>query len=116
MSWIKELGVDIRLKSPIDTHDKFDDLLRGYDAIYIATGAHKSQMLDIFGEDLMGVMHGVAFMKNTNLGAIKDVPEKVAVIGGGFTAADCARSSLRLGAKEVSIIYRRTLGRCLQVK
>lgn len=109
VSWIKELGVDIRLNNPVDTHDKFDDLLRGYDALYIATGAHKSQMLDIPGEDLMGVMHGVAFMKNTNLGVIKDVPEKVAVIGGGFTAIDCARSSLRLGAKEVSVVYRRTL-------
>lgn len=109
VSWIKEFGVDIRLNSPIDTHNKFDDLLRGYDAIYIAAGAHKSQMLDIPGEDLMGVMHGVAFMKNTNLGIIKEVTEKVAVIGGGFTAIDCARSSLRLGAKEVSIIYRRTL-------
>ena len=110
VSWIKELGADIRLNSPIDTDDKFDDLLRGYDAIYIAAGAHKSQMLDIPGEDLMGVMHGVAFMKNTNLGVIKDVPEKAAVIGGGFTAIDCARSSLRLGAKEVSIIYRRAFG------
>ncbi|HHT9123593.1 MAG TPA: FAD-dependent oxidoreductase, partial [Candidatus Wunengus sp. YC63] len=110
LNWVKELGVVIRLNSPIDTHDKFDDLLRGYDAIYIAAGAHKSQMLDISGEDLMGVMHGVTFMKNTNLGIIKAVPEKVAVIGGGFTAIDCARSSLRLGAKEVSIIYRRTLG------
>ncbi len=110
VSWIKELGVDIRLNSPIDAHDTFDDLLREYDALYIATGAHKSQMLDIPGEDLMGVMHGVTFMKNTNLGALKTVSEKVAVIGGGFTAIDCARSSLRLGAKEVSIIYRRTLG------
>lgn len=109
VNWIQELGVDIRLNSPIDTHDKVDDLLRGYDAIYIAAGAHKSQMLDIPGEDLMGVMHGVTFMKNTNLGVIKAVSEKVAVIGGGFTAIDCARSSLRLGAKEVSIIYRRTL-------
>ncbi len=110
VSWIKELGVVLHLNSPIDTHDKFDDLLRGYDALYIAAGAHKSQMLDIPGEDLMGVMHGVTFMKNTNLGVIKAVTEKVAVIGGGFTAIDCARSSLRLGAKEVSIIYRRTLG------
>ena len=47
--------------------------------------------------------------ENTNLGVIKDVPEKAAVIGGGFTAIDRARSSPRLGAKEVSIIYRRTL-------
>ena len=52
-------------------------------------------------------MHGVAFMKNTNLGVIKAVPEKIAVIGGGFTAIDCARSSPQ-GAgrkKRFSIIY-----------
>lgn len=109
VNWIKELGVDVRLNSPIDTHDKFDALQKEYDAIYIAAGAHKSQLLDIPGEDFKGVMHGVAFMKDTNLGILKDVPEKIAVIGGGFTAIDCARSSLRLGAKEVFIIYRRTL-------
>ena len=48
-------------------------------------------------------------MKDINLGKQKKVPSKVAVVGGGFTAIDCARSSLRLGAKEVFIIYRRTL-------
>ena len=109
VNWIKELGVNIRLNSPIDTHDKFDNLLGEYNAIYIASGAHKSQLLDIPGENLAGVMHGVTFMKDTNLGIIKAVPEKVAVIGGGFTAIDCARSSLRLGAKKVFIMYRRTL-------
>lgn len=109
VNWIKELGVDIRLNSPIDTPNKFDELLKEYNAVYIATGAHKSQMLDIPGEDLAGVMHGVIFMKDMNLGILKSVPEKVSVIGGGFTAIDCARSSLRLGAKEVSIVYRRTL-------
>ena len=109
VNWIKELGVDIRLNSPIDTHDKFDELLKKYNAVYIAAGAHKSQLLEIPGEGLAGVMHGVTFMKDTNLGKVHVVPEKVAVIGGGFTAIDCARSSLRLGAKEVSLIYRRTL-------
>ncbi|GAN33621.1 MAG: 4Fe-4S dicluster domain-containing protein [Candidatus Brocadia sp. AMX2] len=109
VNWIKELGVDIRLNNPIDTPNKFDTLLKEYNVIYLAAGAHKSQLLDIPGEDLAGVMHGVTFTKNTNLGIIKDVPGKIAVIGGGFTAIDCARSSLRLGAKEVSIVYRRTL-------
>lgn len=106
---IKELGVEIHLNSPVDTGDKFGELLKEYHSVYIAAGAHKSQMLEIPGEDLAGVVHGVTFMKNTNLGIINAVPEKVAVIGGGFTAIDCARSSLRLGAKEVFIIYRRTL-------
>ena len=48
-------------------------------------------------------------MRDTNLGTLTTVPEKVVVVGGGFTAIDCARSSLRLGAKDVSIVYRRTL-------
>ncbi len=109
VNWIKDLGVEIRLNSPIDTHDKFDALVKEYNAVYIAAGAHKSQMLDIPGEDFKGVKHGVTFTKDTNLGILKAVPEKVAVVGGGFTAIDCARSSLRLGAREVSIIYRRTL-------
>ncbi|MBE7444013.1 MAG: FAD-dependent oxidoreductase [Planctomycetia bacterium] len=109
VNWIKELGADIRLNSPIDTQERFNNLLNEYSAVYIATGAHKSQALDIPGENLAGVMHGVTFMKDTNLGILKEVPEKVSVIGGGFTAIDCARSSLRLGAKEVSIVYRRTL-------
>lgn len=109
ISGIAELGAEIRLNSPIDTPDAFDTLLKEYSAVYIATGAHKSQILEIPGEDFKGVMHGVTFMKETNLGMLKTVPEKVAVVGGGFTAIDCARSSLRLGAKEVSIVYRRTL-------
>lgn len=106
---IQELGVDIRVNSPIDTPDAFDALVKEYNAVYLATGAHRSQMLEIPGEELEGVFPGVRFMKDTNLGLRKTVPEKVAVLGGGFTAIDCARSSLRLGAKEVSIIYRRTL-------
>ncbi|NUN24316.1 MAG: FAD-dependent oxidoreductase, partial [Candidatus Jettenia caeni] len=105
----KEIGVDIRLNSPVDTYDKFNTLLKEFEAVYIATGAHRSQSLDIPGEDISGVMHGITFMKNTNLGMIKTIPEKVVVIGGGFTAIDCARSSLRLGAQEVSIVYRRSL-------
>jgi len=109
ITWIKNLGVEIRLNTAIDSPDAFDALLRANNAIYIAAGAHKSQLLEIPGEELSGVLHGVAFMKDTNLGILNTVPEKVVVLGGGFTAIDCARSSLRLGAKEVSIVYRRTL-------
>jgi len=109
VNWIKTLGVEILLDSPIETREKFDTVVKNHDAVYIATGAHKSMCLDIPGEDLEGVLSGVSFMKETNLGNIKTVPKKVAVIGGGFTAIDCARSSLRLGANEVFIVYRRGL-------
>ncbi len=108
-NWIKELGLEIKLNSPINSSEEFDKLADEYDAVYIAAGAHKSQGLNIPGEDLKGVVHGIAYMKDINLEKVSKVPSKVAVIGGGFTAIDCARSSLRLGAKDVSIIYRRTL-------
>jgi formate dehydrogenase major subunit len=108
-NWIKELGIEIKLNSPINNSEEFDKLADEYDAVYIAAGAHKSQGLNIPGEDLKGVIHGITYMKDINLGKQDKVPSKVAVIGGGFTAIDCARSSLRLGAKDVSIIYRRTL-------
>ena len=109
VNWVKELGIKLKLNSPIKNSAAFDKLVEKYDAVYIAAGAHKSPELDISGEDLKGVLPGIAFMKDINLGKQKKVPSKVAVVGGGFTAIDCARSSLRLGAKEVFIIYRRTL-------
>ena len=109
VSWVKELGIKLKLNSPIKNSAAFDKLVEKYDAVYIAAGAHKSPELDISGEDLKGVLHGITYMKDINLGKQAKVPSKVAVVGGGFTAIDCARSSLRLGAREVFIIYRRTL-------
>lgn len=110
VNWVKELGIELKLNSPVRNSEEFDKLAKKYDAVYIAAGAHKSVALDIPGEeDLKGVLHGITYMKDINLGEQKRVPSRVAVVGGGFTAIDCARSSLRLGAKEVFIIYRRTL-------
>ncbi len=110
VNWVKELGIKLKLNSPVNSSEEFDKLVEEYDAVYIAAGAHKSVALDIPGEeDLKGVLHGITYMKDINLGNQKKVPSRVAVVGGGFTAIDCARSSLRLGAKEVFIIYRRTL-------
>ena len=86
-----------------------DDLkAKGYDAIYLAIGAQKDQKMGIEGEDLQGVYAGVNFLRQLNLGEEMAVKGKVvAVIGGGNVAIDAARSSLRLGAKEVHILYRR---------
>ena len=110
VNWVEELGIELKLNSPVKSSEEFDKLAEKYDAVYIAAGAHKSVALDIPGEeDLKGVLHGITYMKDINLGKQKKVPSRVAVVGGGFTAIDCARSSLRLGAKEVFIIYRRTL-------
>ncbi|MFQ5842492.1 MAG: FAD-dependent oxidoreductase [Thermodesulfobacteriota bacterium] len=106
---LKYLGVEIHTSTPIGEKIKLEDLRENYDAVYIAAGAHEAEKLGIRGEELDGVIHGVTFMRKVNLEE-KDLKtgKRVAVIGGGNTAIDTARSSLRLGAEEVHIFYRRT--------
>ena len=107
---IKTLGVTIKTGIALGKDFSIEDLLgQNYKAIYIATGAHKSLKMKIPGEDkFAGLYHGVDFLRNINLGKPQPVGERVAVIGGGNTAIDAARTALRCGAKEVTILYRRT--------
>jgi len=105
---VRRLGVEIILSAPVGKELNLETLRKQYDAVYIGAGAHKAEKLGIPGEDLQGVVHGVTFMQMTNLGQDLKIGQKVAVVGGGNTAMDTARSSLRLGAKEVFILYRRT--------
>ncbi|GAH49274.1 unnamed protein product, partial [marine sediment metagenome] len=86
-----------------------DDLEEiGYEAIFIAIGAHRSKKLNIPGESLEGVIDGLSFLKRVNLGKKVEIGKRVAIIGGGNTAVDAARSSIRLGAEKAYLIYRRT--------
>ena len=105
---VERSGVKIFMDRPIGKDLKLEDLRREYDAVYIAAGAHKAEKLGIAGEGLQGVIHGVTFMQRVNLKEDLKIGERVAVVGGGNTAMDTARSSIRMGAKEVLIIYRRT--------
>jgi len=107
---IQKLGVEIKLNSPIGKDGlTLDDLWKqGYKAIFIAVGAHKGTKLGIPNESLEGIVDGVSWLRDINLGKEVKVGEKVAVIGGGDVANDSARAALRLGAKEVSIVYRRS--------
>ena len=105
---VERLGVKIMTGTPIGKEFNLESLRKQYDAVYIAAGAHKAEKLGIRGEDLQGVIHGVTFMRMVNLKEDMKVGERVAVVGGGNTAMDAARSSLRLGAREVFILYRRT--------
>jgi NADPH-dependent glutamate synthase beta subunit-like oxidoreductase len=81
---------------------------QGYNAVFLAPGAHSGMTLGVEGEDLPGVYDGASFLRDANLGKRVDLGKKVAVIGGGNVAIDSARVALRLGAKEVTIVYRRT--------
>ncbi len=105
---IRRLGVEIILGTPVGKELNLERLRNEHDAVYVAAGAHKAEKLGIPGEDLKGVIHGVTFMRMVNLGEDLKIGSRVAVVGGGNTAMDTARSSLRLGAREVLILYRRT--------
>ena len=103
---ILALGVELKLYSPIsDINRLFEE---GYEAVFLAIGAHEAQHLRIPGEDAEGVYHGVPFLRTVNLGGEIRLGSKVIVVGGGNTAVDAARSALRLGSEEVVIAYRRS--------
>jgi NADPH-dependent glutamate synthase beta subunit-like oxidoreductase len=107
---ILALGVKSRTNCRVGKDVKWGDL-KTYDAVFVAAGAWRSLPLRVPGEDSPGVMSGVTFLKKVNSGEKVDLGERVAVIGGGNTAMDAARSALRLGAKPL-IIYRRTKEKC----
>jgi NADPH-dependent glutamate synthase beta subunit-like oxidoreductase len=104
---IKEVGVEMKLNTKIDSLDQL--FRQGYEAIFAAIGAHLPAKMGIEGEDLNGVMDGLSLLREVNSGKRADVGMKVAVVGGGNAAVDAARAALRLGAKEVVILYRRSI-------
>jgi heterodisulfide reductase subunit A-like polyferredoxin len=106
---IKKLGVEILTNVRFGKDIKTEDLKRdGYEAIFIAIGTQKSVKLGIPGEDMAGVFSGGDFLKDANSGKSLDFGKKVAIVGGGNVAMDAARTSLRLGAGEVHVLYRRS--------
>lgn len=108
IEFIENTGVTIKTNTPIDDDEKFANLLKEYNSIFIAIGAHKGRKMDITGEDTDGIMDGVTFLRNINLGVKQGVGKNVTVIGAGNVAMDSARAALRLGAKNVTVIYRRS--------
>ncbi len=80
----------------------------GFEAVFLALGAQASQKMKVEGEDIPVVLSGISFLKDVALGKKVSLGQKVAVIGGGNTAIDAARTALRLGASEAIIVYRRS--------
>ena len=107
---IQRRGVEIKLNTRVGKNGLSIESLRGqgFRAIFIAVGAHEAIKLAIPNEEVEGVAHGVSWLEEINLGKKVELGEKVAVVGGGNVAIDSARTALRLGAKEVSIAYRRS--------
>jgi len=103
---ILELGVKTEINARLGADFLLSDL-KEYPAVFLAMGNHRSKSLGIPGEDAAGVMSGLEFLRNVSLGKEVALGKRVAVIGGGNTAFDAARSALRLGAKP-TILYRRT--------
>ena len=103
---IEKVGVKIRTNTRIKSADSLFE--QGYNAVFLGLGAHKGTKLGAEGEDSAGVIDGVTFLRQVSLGEKVKIGKKIAIIGGGNAAIDCSRTALRLGAKEVAIIYRRT--------
>ena len=105
---ITQSGINIIYNTKVGTDITFNELKSKYNAVYIATGTQLSRKIGIEGEEKSGVYHGLDFLRDVNLKKDVEVKGIVAVIGGGSTAIDAARSALRLGAQKVHILYRRT--------
>ncbi len=103
---LNQMGVEIRTNTQVVSLDLLFDM--GYKAIFVTIGAHRSLRLGIAGEDTPGVIDGATFLREVNLGLKPSLGEKVAVVGGGNVAIDAARTALRLGARKVTILYRRS--------
>ena len=103
---ILEMGVKAEMNVRFGEAMGWSDL-KEYQAVFLAMGNHRSKTLGVPGDDAAGVMSGVEFLRKVSLGQEVILGKRVAVIGGGNTAIDAARTAVRLGAKPF-IVYRRT--------
>ena len=103
------LGVEIQVNSRLGVDYQLEDLFEeGFDTVFLALGAFNSNDMGCPGEDAEGVTTAVEFLGDLEIYGEVHVGEKVTVIGGGFTAMDACRTSIRKGAKEVTCLYRRS--------
>ncbi len=105
---LRAIGIEILLDTPVGRSIAFDGLRKSFFAVFIAIGAHVERKLAVPGENLIGVTGGVEFLRRVNLEKPVAPGQRVLVIGGGNSALDAARTALRCGAKDVTIVYRRT--------
>jgi NADPH-dependent glutamate synthase beta subunit-like oxidoreductase len=102
------LGATFKYSTALGRDVTLAELRERYDSVFLAIGAQSATRLDIDGEDLPGVTSGLRFLEDVSAGMRPAVGRRVMVVGGGNTAIDAARTAIRLGARQVSILYRRT--------
>jgi len=106
---ILDADIDVKTEAVLGEDFTLDGLLNdGFHAVFLATGALLGYDMQVEGEELEGVLRGVDFLRDVAAGEPPKIGAKVAVIGGGNTAVDASRTALRLGAEEVTIVYRRS--------
>ncbi len=103
---ILDFGVDLRLDTPVDSLKALFD--EGYDAVFIGTGAPTGRNLELPGRYESDNIHiGITWLTSVAFGHVHKIGERVLIIGGGNTAMDCCRTSLRLGGKDVKVVARK---------
>ena len=105
---IEAMGVKLVNNTKIGRDISFDEIKSNADAVLVTVGAWKGSSVGCKGEDLDGVLSGIDFLREVNMGNIPDIGKNVAVVGGGNTAMDACRTAVRCGAENVYVIYRRT--------
>jgi formate dehydrogenase major subunit len=111
IKWITDLGVDVKTNIAMGKDFKLQDLKsQGFDAVYLSVGAHRASAMGLEGEHVTeGVYGGIDFLRELETKGIPQLKGTVLVVGGGNTAIDAARTSIRCGADKVKIVYRRSL-------
>ena len=105
---LKELGVEFKTGVEVGKDVTLDQLRsEGYKAFYLGIGASRGTAVGCKGDELSGVFTGIDFLRDVNLGKAPEIGKSVAVIGGGNVAIDVARTAVRLGADDVTVVYRR---------
>jgi formate dehydrogenase beta subunit len=108
---ILDLGIDYHTNVKFGHDFDLSSLIAaGFDAVFLGVGAWKDASLRVEGENLKGCYTGIDFLSRLAAGDVHSIGQTAAVIGGGNTAIDCTRNLIRLGAKKVYIVYRRTRG------
>ncbi|MBR4171649.1 MAG: FAD-dependent oxidoreductase [Kiritimatiellae bacterium] len=105
---IATLGVKFVNNFKIGRDVDFEKFRADFDAVIVANGAWKSTAMRVKGEELQGVWGGIDFLRAVVMGEKPDIGARVAIVGGGNTAMDACRTAVRVGAKEVFVVYRRT--------